>query len=116
VELPWSATLAWWGTAWLRGRVVTDEVLDVLGPHHAARGLPEDPGPRPLLEVAVSLGRLLQREDPVDDRLRPAARHELSGPDLGPDAVPGPPAVSGHGHVRAAALREDHALDSGGVF
>lgn len=54
MELPWSATLAWWGTAWLRGHVVTDELLDALGPHHAVRGLPDGPGPRPLLDLLVA--------------------------------------------------------------
>lgn len=42
-SLPASARLAWWGTAWLRGRVVTDLVVDaVLGGDatHAVAGLP----------------------------------------------------------------------------
>ena len=40
--LPTSARLAWWGTAWLRGRVVADQVLDaVLGGdvRHTVSGL-----------------------------------------------------------------------------
>jgi hypothetical protein len=31
--LPESATLAWWGTAWLRGHVVSDDLLDALAAH-----------------------------------------------------------------------------------
>lgn len=41
--LPLSARLAWWGTAWLRGHVVTDLVVDaVLGDDatHAVAGIP----------------------------------------------------------------------------
>ncbi|WP_122817642.1 hypothetical protein [Nocardioides pantholopis] len=42
IELPVSARLAWWGTAWLRGHVVADLVVDaVLGEDatHAVAGL-----------------------------------------------------------------------------
>ena len=42
--LPPSATLAWWATGWLRGRVVTDLVLDAVGAdgrlHRGADGEP----------------------------------------------------------------------------
>jgi hypothetical protein len=53
--LPVSACLAWWGTAWLRGAVVTDLVLDaVLGQDatHVVAGLPDVDG-------SVTLGRAL---------------------------------------------------------
>jgi hypothetical protein len=56
--LPPSARLAWWGTAWLRGRVVTDLVVDaVLGDDatHAVAGLP---GTDRTETLVVALGRL----------------------------------------------------------
>ncbi|GAA1773820.1 hypothetical protein GCM10009795_019890 [Nocardioides hankookensis] len=57
-ELPASARLAWWGTAWLRGHVVTDLVVDaVLGDDatHAVAGLPGAEGTQTLV---AALGRL----------------------------------------------------------
>ena len=56
--LPSSARLAWWGTAWLRGHVVTDLVVDaVLGDDatHAVAGLP---GSDVTETLVVALGRL----------------------------------------------------------
>jgi len=56
--LPASARLAWWGTAWLRGHVVTDLVVDaVLGDDatHAVAGLP---GTDRTETLVVALGRL----------------------------------------------------------
>ncbi len=56
--LPASARLAWWGTAWLRGREVTDLVVDaVLGEDatHAVAGLPGADGTETLVGA---LGRL----------------------------------------------------------
>ncbi len=56
--LPPSARLAWWGTAWLRGHVVTDLVVDaVLGDDatHAVAGLP---GTDRTETLVVALGRL----------------------------------------------------------
>ncbi|MCW2842611.1 MAG: hypothetical protein JWN22_527 [Nocardioides sp.] len=56
--LPASARLAWWGTAWLRGHVVTDLVVDaVLGDDatHAVAGLPGADGTETLV---AALGRL----------------------------------------------------------
>ena len=56
--LPPSARLAWWGTAWLRGHVVTDLVVDaVLGDDatHAVAGLP---GSDVTETLVVALGRL----------------------------------------------------------
>jgi hypothetical protein len=51
LSLPVSARLAWWGTAWLRGLVVTDLVVDaVLGEDatHAVAALPHVEGSVPL--------------------------------------------------------------------
>lgn len=56
--LPASARLAWWATAWLRGQVVTDLVVDaVIGPDatHAVAGLP---GAATTETLVVGLGRL----------------------------------------------------------
>lgn len=56
--LPASARLAWWGTAWLRGHVVTDLVVDaVLGDDatHAVAGLPGADGTD---TIVAALGRL----------------------------------------------------------
>jgi hypothetical protein len=56
--LPASARLAWWGTSWLRGHVVTDLVVDaVLGDDatHAVAGLP---GSGATETLVGALGRL----------------------------------------------------------
>jgi hypothetical protein len=56
--LPASARLAWWGTAWLRGHVVTDLVVDaVIGDDatHAVAGLP---GADSTDTLVAALGRL----------------------------------------------------------
>lgn len=56
--LPASARLAWWATAWLRGHVVTDLVLDAVlagDATHAVAGLPGADGTETLV---VALGRL----------------------------------------------------------
>jgi hypothetical protein len=56
--LPLSARLAWWGTAWLRGGVVVDLVLDaVLGDDatHVVGGLPDVEGPVPLARALAEL-------------------------------------------------------------
>jgi hypothetical protein len=55
---PVSGRLAWWGTAWLRGEVVTDLAVDAiigLDATHKVVGLPGSDGPEGL---AVALGRL----------------------------------------------------------
>jgi hypothetical protein len=54
--LPAAVRLAWWGTAWLRGHVVADHLLDAVLDHDAAHlvAFPEV-DPEPLL---VGLGRL----------------------------------------------------------
>jgi hypothetical protein len=56
--LPASARLAWWGTAWLRGQVVTDLLIDAVldgDATHAVAGLPGADGTETLV---VALGRL----------------------------------------------------------
>lgn len=53
-----SATLAWWGTAWLRGQVVPDLVLDaVIGADttHAVAGVPGEQGTLTLLAALATL-------------------------------------------------------------
>jgi hypothetical protein len=56
--LPASARLAWWATAWLRGHVVTDLLIDAVldgDATHAVAGLPGAEGTDTLV---VALGRL----------------------------------------------------------
>jgi hypothetical protein len=56
--LPASARLAWWGTAWLRGHVVTDLLIDAVlagDATHAVAGLPGAAGTETLV---AALGRL----------------------------------------------------------
>jgi hypothetical protein len=56
--LPVSGRLAWWGTAWLRGLVVTDLVIDaVLGDDttHVVAGIPGTDGPVPLARALAEL-------------------------------------------------------------
>ena len=56
--LPVSARLAWWGTAWLRGRVVTDLALDAVLAHdatHVVAGLPGVGGSVPLARALAEL-------------------------------------------------------------
>ena len=56
--LPVSARLAWWGTAWLRGWVVTDLALDAVLAHdatHVVAGLPGVDGSVPLATALAEL-------------------------------------------------------------
>jgi hypothetical protein len=56
--LPVSARLAWWGTAWLRGLVVTDLVLDAVlldDATHVVAGLPGVDGSVPLARALAEL-------------------------------------------------------------
>lgn len=56
--LPVSATLAWWGTAWLRGEVVPDLLLDAViadDATHAVAGVPGDDGTTTLLACLAAL-------------------------------------------------------------
>lgn len=66
--LPPSARLAWWGTAWLRGAVVTDQVLDAVrgldAAHHVAglaAGGAYDGGAATADPLVVALGALRAR-------------------------------------------------------
>jgi hypothetical protein len=56
--LPVSARLAWWGSAWLRGAVVTDLVLDAVlldDATHVVAGLPGVDGSVPLTRALAEL-------------------------------------------------------------
>ncbi|HET8665791.1 MAG TPA: hypothetical protein VFM08_15850 [Nocardioides sp.] len=56
--LPVSARLAWWGTAWLRGLVVTDLVIDAVlldDATHVVAGLPDVEGSVPLARALAEL-------------------------------------------------------------
>jgi hypothetical protein len=56
--LPVSARLAWWGTAWLRGRVVADLVVDAVledDATHVVAGLPDVEGSVPLVRALAEL-------------------------------------------------------------
>jgi hypothetical protein len=56
--LPVSARLAWWGTAWLRGLVVTDLVVDAVlagDATHVVAGLPGTDGPVSLVRALGGL-------------------------------------------------------------
>jgi hypothetical protein len=100
-DLPVSAQLAWWATAWLRGYVVVDLVLDaVLGDDatHVVAGLPG-------LEGSVGLGRAL-----AELRLGGAPWFGLALPEPGdPVGIGGPPELS------AAALETGEAVIAGSV-
>lgn len=53
MDLPESAVLAWWATAWFRGHVGPDELLDALDGFHQVTGLDAEPVP-----LLPALGRL----------------------------------------------------------
>lgn len=99
LALPLSARLAWWGTAWLRGQVVTDLVLDaVLGDDatHVVAGLPGVDGP-------VSLARAL-----AELRLSQTQGCGLALPEPGdPVGIGGPPELT------AAAIETGEAVVAG---
>ncbi|WP_151082364.1 hypothetical protein [Nocardioides cynanchi] len=99
--LPVSGRLAWWGTAWLRGLVVTDLVLDaVLGDDatHVVAGLPGVDGPVPLARALAEL------------RLAGATGLGLAVPAPGdPVGLGGPPAFN------TAALESGQAAVSVGL-
>jgi len=99
--LPVSGRLAWWGTAWLRGLVVTDLVIDaVLGDDatHVVAGLPGTDGP-------VFLARAL-----AELRLGGATGLGLAVP------APGDPAgLGGPPDLNTAALEAGEAAISVGL-
>lgn len=94
--LPVSATLAWWGTAWLRGEVVPDLLLDaVIGDDatHAVAGVPGADGTVTLVAGLAAL------------RSAGATGFGLALPAAGdPVGLGGPPAFN------AAALEEGEAV------
>lgn len=59
--LPASARFAWWGTAWLRGRVSTDALLDAViagdAAHHVVGLDPDHVGAEPLVTALGALRR-----------------------------------------------------------
>ena len=95
-SLPVSAVLAWWGTAWLRGDVVPDLVLDaVIGEDatHAVAGLPGEDGTVTLLAALAAL------------RIDGATGFGCAAPAAGdPVGLGGPPAFN------AAALEAGEAV------
>ncbi len=56
--LPDSGRLAWWLTAWLRGLVSPDELLDSVRGDDAAHDVVDLPGAREPVPLVLSLGRL----------------------------------------------------------
>jgi hypothetical protein len=97
--LPLSALLAWWATAWLRGRVVVDLVLDaVLGDDatHVVAGLPGTDG-------SVSLSRAL-----AELRLAGAVSFGLALAEAGD-----PVGLGGPAELTAAALETGEAVVAG---
>ncbi|WP_028644227.1 hypothetical protein [Nocardioides sp. URHA0020] len=56
--LPPSLRLAWWGTAWLRGHVVTDLVVDAVLADDATHAVAGLPGTDRTETLVVALGRL----------------------------------------------------------
>jgi hypothetical protein len=99
--LPVSARLAWWGTAWLRGHVVADLVVDAVlaeDATHVVAGLPGTDGPVPLTRA---LGEL---------RAARAAGIGLALPE------PGDPAgIGGPADFSAAAVEAGEAVVAGPV-
>jgi hypothetical protein len=96
-----SARLAWWGTAWLRGHVVTDLVVDaVLGDDatHVVAGLPG-------VSESVTLTRALAE-------LRATG---ADGVGLALPAAGDPVGLGGPASFNAAALEEGEALVCGGL-
>jgi hypothetical protein len=99
--LPVSGLLAWWSSAWLRGRVVIDLVLDaVIGEDatHVVAGLPGVDGSVPLSRALAEL------------RIAGAPSMGLALPEPGdPVGIGGPP------ELNAAALETGEAVVAGDV-
>jgi hypothetical protein len=99
--LPVSARLAWWGTAWLRGRVVADLVLDAVlrdDATHVVAGLPEVAGPVPLARALAEL------------RITGVQGCGLALPEPGD-----PVGIGGPHELNAAALEAGEAVIAGSV-
>lgn len=58
IPLPASARLAWWGTAWLRGQVVTDLAVDAIIGEDATHLVAAPVGDGPAVGLAIGLGEL----------------------------------------------------------
>ncbi len=105
-HLPPAARLAWWGTAWLRGQVVTDLLVDaVLGDDatHAVAGL-------------HALG--LREDDATDTLVGGLARLRAEGAQWFGAAFPAegdPTGLGGPTLFNAAALEAGEAVVVGGV-
>jgi hypothetical protein len=99
--LPVSARLAWWGTAWLRGEVVTDLVLDAVlldDATHVVAGLPGVDGAVPLARALAEL------------RISGVASAGLALP------VPGDPVgIGGPADFSTAALEAGEAVVASGI-
>jgi hypothetical protein len=100
-DLPVSARLAWWATAWLRGHVVVDLVLDAVladDATHVVAGLPD-------IDGSVPLGRAL-----AEIRIGGAPGFGLALPEPGdPVGLGGPPELS------SAALETGEAVVAGAI-
>ena len=99
--LPVSARLAWWGTAWLRGQVVTDLVLDAVlldDATHVVAGLPDVSGSVPLARALAEL------------RISGAASLGLALPEPGD-----PVGIGGPAEFSSAALESEEAVVAGEV-
>lgn len=99
--LPVSARLAWWGTAWLRGHVVTDLVIDAVLADDATHVVAGVPG----VDGAVGLARAL-----AELRVARAAGIGLALPVTGDPVGLGGPAA-----FNAAALEAGEACLAGGI-
>jgi hypothetical protein len=96
-----SGRLAWWATAWLRGQVVTDLVIDAVlagDATHVVAGLPGTDGPVPLVRALAEL--------------------RVAGSDAVGLALPAPGdpvGLGGPSVLNAAALDAGEAALSGGL-
>jgi hypothetical protein len=101
LALPVSARLAWWATAWLRGRVVTDLALDAVladDATHVVAGLPGVTGSVPLARALAEL------------RLAGVDGCGLALPDPGD-----PVGIGGPRELSAAALDAGEAVVAGAL-
>jgi hypothetical protein len=101
LALPVSARLAWWGTAWLRGRVVTDLAIDAVlfdDATHVVAGLNGTHGSVPLARALAEL------------RTSGASTCGLALPEPGD-----PVGIGGPRELSAAALEAGEAVVAGAI-